>query len=114
MAMRTRRVLSIKPSHLILAVAFAAAAVTMASGIAGALEASHDPHRVSREVFYGIPHAMRAVFYVVVTGRRTGSAANQTAAPPRRRTVPAGSATSGGASRCAPCCVTPRRGSCTP
>jgi Fe-S oxidoreductase/nitrate reductase gamma subunit len=67
MAMRTRRVLSIKPSHLILAVAFAAAAVTLASGIAGALEASHDPNRVSREVFYGIPHAMRAVFYVVVT-----------------------------------------------
>jgi Fe-S oxidoreductase/nitrate reductase gamma subunit len=67
MATSPLRSRSIKPSNLVLAAAVVIAAVTAASGIAGALEGSHDPHAISREVFFGVPHALRAAFYVVVT-----------------------------------------------
>jgi Fe-S oxidoreductase/nitrate reductase gamma subunit len=60
---------SARISRLILAATLVAMVVTAASGILGAVEGGRDPHRVTRQVFSGIPHPLRAAFYVaVVTG----------------------------------------------
>jgi Fe-S oxidoreductase/nitrate reductase gamma subunit len=53
----------IKASQLVLVLALLFAVLVAASGIAGAFESTHDPSRVSRETFWDIPHALRAVFY---------------------------------------------------
>jgi Fe-S oxidoreductase/nitrate reductase gamma subunit len=56
---------------LILGLLFAA--LVAASGIAGALEATHDSSAVSRETFWDIPHALRAVFYTTLVVLVTAS-----------------------------------------
>ncbi len=68
---RPRRPL--KASELVLVLALLFAALVAASGIAGALEAAHDPSRVSRETFWDIPHALRAVFYTALVVLVTAS-----------------------------------------
>jgi hypothetical protein len=55
-----------KASQIVFRVAIGAAVVTAASGIIGALEGGRDPHAVTRQVFSGIPHPLRAAFYVAV------------------------------------------------
>jgi len=57
----------LKPSALVMLIALLVAAVTAASGIVGAITATHDPSPISREVFVNIPAAMKAVFYTVAT-----------------------------------------------
>jgi Fe-S oxidoreductase/nitrate reductase gamma subunit len=56
---------------LILGLLFAA--LVAASGIAGALEATHDSSPISRETFWDIPHALRAVFYTTLVVLVTAS-----------------------------------------
>jgi Fe-S oxidoreductase len=65
MATRPTQRRPIRPSQLVMAGAVLAAAVVAASGILGALVLTPDRHATSREVFVGIPHALRAVFYTV-------------------------------------------------
>jgi Fe-S oxidoreductase len=67
----SRRPLKASQLVFILTIVFAAGAA--ASGIAGALEATHDPSGVSREMFFDIPHALRAVFYTGVVVLITAS-----------------------------------------
>src|SRR5579875_2468334 len=63
-APRPRRPL--KASQLVLGLTILFAALIAASGIAGALEATHDPSPISRETFFDIPHALRAAFYTAL------------------------------------------------
>ncbi|MCL2393680.1 MAG: heterodisulfide reductase-related iron-sulfur binding cluster, partial [Acidimicrobiaceae bacterium] len=56
-----------RPSRVVLGVALVVAAFTAASGIIGAVHNVGDPHRVTRQVFAGIPGPLRAAFYVAVT-----------------------------------------------
>jgi Fe-S oxidoreductase/nitrate reductase gamma subunit len=71
MAVRRQPRRPLKASQLVLVLTLLFAALVAASGIAGALEATHDTSPVSRETFWDIPHALRALFYttlvVVVT-----------------------------------------------
>jgi Fe-S oxidoreductase/nitrate reductase gamma subunit len=66
MATRSRRRPFLSPVQLVILVALLIAALTAASGVAGSVEGFHDPSRISREVFAGIPSAMRALFYTVL------------------------------------------------
>ncbi len=61
-APRARR----SPSQLALAVGIALAAVTVVSGILGAVEQWHDDSSISRKVFGNIPSAIQTVFYTVL------------------------------------------------
>ncbi len=70
-APRPRRPL--KASQIVLVLSLLFAALIAASGIAGALEGAHDPSRVSRETFYDIPHALRALFYTALVVAVTAS-----------------------------------------
>jgi Fe-S oxidoreductase/nitrate reductase gamma subunit len=63
-APRPRRPL--KASQLVLLLTLLFAALIAASGIAGALEATHDPSPISRQTFFEIPHALRAAFYTAL------------------------------------------------
>ncbi len=53
----------LRASQLVLVLTLLFAALVAASGIAGALEATHDPSTISRETFFAVPHALRALFY---------------------------------------------------
>jgi Fe-S oxidoreductase/nitrate reductase gamma subunit len=55
---------SIRPSRLVLVATVLVALVVAASGILGAEVTRSDHSTISRPVFYGIPHALRALFYV--------------------------------------------------
>ncbi|MCU4182941.1 4Fe-4S dicluster domain-containing protein [Acidiferrimicrobium sp. IK] len=55
----------LKPSQLVLVLAVLIAAVVAASGILGALVLPDDRSHQTRQVFSGIPHAYRAIFYAV-------------------------------------------------
>ncbi|HET9692256.1 MAG TPA: heterodisulfide reductase-related iron-sulfur binding cluster [Acidimicrobiales bacterium] len=61
-AMKPRR--SIRPSRLVLVATVLVAAVVAASGILGAEVSRSDHSPIARPVFVGIPHALRAAFYV--------------------------------------------------
>jgi Fe-S oxidoreductase len=65
MATRRGTRLPIKPSQFVLGLGLVFAVLIVASGIIGAQAATHDPSRISREVFVNIPSAMRALFYTV-------------------------------------------------
>ncbi|MBO0692094.1 MAG: (Fe-S)-binding protein [Acidimicrobiaceae bacterium] len=58
---------SLRPSRLVFGAALVLAALTAVSGIIGAVHNVGDPHRVTRQVYAGIPGALRAAFYVAVT-----------------------------------------------
>jgi Fe-S oxidoreductase/nitrate reductase gamma subunit len=73
MASRPQPRRRLKASQLVLVLALLFAALVAASGIAAALEATHDPSRVSRETFWDIPHAMRAAFYTALVVLVTAS-----------------------------------------
>jgi Fe-S oxidoreductase/nitrate reductase gamma subunit len=66
MASRPQPRRPLKASQLVLVLTLLFAALVAASGIAGALEATHDSSAVSRETFWDIPHALRAVFYAAL------------------------------------------------
>jgi ferredoxin/nitrate reductase gamma subunit len=55
-----------KPHHVSIAVGVAFAAVTVASGIAGALLAFHDDSPESRLVFGNVPDVLQVAFYTVI------------------------------------------------
>src|SRR4249919_1497821 len=55
----------LRPSDVVLAIWVGFALVTIASGITGVVFEFHDDSIVSREVFGGIPSALRLAFYVV-------------------------------------------------
>ena len=57
----------IKGPHLVLLIGVAFATVTALSGIASAVFDQHDDSPVTREVFGGIPVAMKATFYVLTS-----------------------------------------------
>ena len=57
----TRR--RLRPSTVVLIAAIVVAVLTGASGIAPAFEVFHDSSREIRPEFFGIPHALRALFY---------------------------------------------------
>jgi Fe-S oxidoreductase/nitrate reductase gamma subunit len=57
----------IKGPHLVLLIGVAFATVTALSGIASAVFEQHDDSPVTREVFGGIPVAMKATFYVLTS-----------------------------------------------
>jgi Fe-S oxidoreductase/nitrate reductase gamma subunit len=54
----------VRPHHLVIGLGILFAAVTLASGIAGALEGWEDDSPVTRVVFGGIPGALQFAFYV--------------------------------------------------
>ena len=56
----------LKASQVVLILTLLFAALVAASGIAGAFEATHDPKLPSRETFWDIPHALRAVLYTAL------------------------------------------------
>ncbi len=56
----------LRPSDVVLAIWVGFALVTIVSGITGVVFEFHDDSIVSREVFGGIPSALRLAFYVVV------------------------------------------------
>ncbi|MCD9624539.1 heterodisulfide reductase-related iron-sulfur binding cluster [Rhabdothermincola salaria] len=56
----------LKAPHLVLIIGIAFAAVTGISGIASAVFDQHDDSTVTREVFGGIPSAVKITFYVII------------------------------------------------
>ncbi len=56
----------IQPHHLVIGLGIAFAALTLASGIAGALEGWEDDSPITREVFSGIPGALQVAFYTLI------------------------------------------------
>ncbi|OWY62208.1 hypothetical protein B7486_59670, partial [cyanobacterium TDX16] len=56
----------IKPPQIVMAVGIAFAAVTVLSGITGSVFAFHGDSDVTREVFGGIPSALKLTFYTVI------------------------------------------------
>ena len=57
----------IKGPHLVLVIGLAFATVTALSGIASAVFQQHDDSPVTREVFGGIPSALKIAFYVMTS-----------------------------------------------
>ncbi|HZQ26866.1 MAG TPA: respiratory nitrate reductase subunit gamma, partial [Acidimicrobiales bacterium] len=57
----------VKASHVVVAVGVLMAVFTIFSGVRAALWPSHDPSPVQREVFLNVPHALRALFYTVLS-----------------------------------------------
>jgi Fe-S oxidoreductase/nitrate reductase gamma subunit len=55
----------VRPSHVVLAIWVGFAIVTAVSGITGVIFGFHDDSPVAREVFGGIPGALKLAFYVV-------------------------------------------------
>src|SRR5262245_43658598 len=55
----------IRPHHLVIGLGVAFAAITLASGIAGALEGWEDDSLVTRAVFDGVPGALQVAFYTL-------------------------------------------------
>ena len=55
----------IRPSHVVLAIWVGFAIVTAVSGITGVIFGFHDDSPIAREVFGGIPGALKLAFYVV-------------------------------------------------
>ena len=55
----------IRPSHVVLAIWVGFAIVTAVSGVTGVIFGFHDDSPIAREVFGGIPGALKLAFYVV-------------------------------------------------
>ena len=55
----------VRPSHVVLAIWVGFAIVTAVSGITGVIFGFHDDSPIAREVFGGIPGALKLAFYVV-------------------------------------------------
>ena len=116
----------LRPSDVVLAIWVGFALVTIVSGITGVVFEFHDDSIVSREVFGGIPSALRLAFYVVtpllivcagvlfsqrVRNYERGAPDRRRDDEQERRTAPR--ATSAPACTCRRCCATPPRASCT-
>lgn len=65
MARRRHITRRFRPSQLVMLAAVGVAGVVAASGLIGALVSTPDRSPVGRDVFSGVPHALRAVFYAV-------------------------------------------------
>ena len=55
----------VRPHHVVIVFGVLVALFTLASGVAATVEQWHDNSTISREVFGGVPSALRAVFYTV-------------------------------------------------
>ena len=54
------------PSHLVLTLGLLFAALVAGSWIAASVEGAHDPHGVTRRVFFDVPTPMEALFYTAL------------------------------------------------
>ncbi|HVX19031.1 MAG TPA: heterodisulfide reductase-related iron-sulfur binding cluster [Acidimicrobiales bacterium] len=62
-----KRRVQLKPTYLVLGIGVLFAVVTAASGIVATITQWHDDkHRIQREVFGGVPSAVKLVFYIVI------------------------------------------------